>query len=427
MGRFAGRALRVLAANAFWAAVGLAAVGAAFEIALRARGAFAGGEPVSQVFRAGVGFVRPPGAEIRATNDLDYWQVSRANGLGFLDREPPAPERAAASCHFTIIGDSFVEAWEVPIADKVQVRLEELAAAERPDLDLTTSAFGFRDTGAVQQLAFWDAYARALEPKALALVLVLNDLRNNSSLLRGIRHGWDPERLPQTSARRGPDGAFSLLPPDGRYAEFALDPDAAALPAEAPAPPLVLLQRAVRFAYLYRWLRAKRSALFRYDAARDALLSRRVETLRRRPEYAELLRGYSPESTWDMLRGFAQPELAPVVAEALDSTAFALREFRRRADESGAVIVGLLADSFEADRWWPERERVLLTRRLVGLAADAGIPVLNLEEEMRRRGLTTEQVKWAHDAHWNPAGHRLAAEVLWRWLENEGSVCDGGR
>ena len=128
-----------------------------------------------------------------------------------------------------------------------------------------------------------------------------------------------------------------------------------------------------------------------------------------------------------MLRGFAQPELAPVVAEALDSTAFALREFRRRADETGAVIVGLLADSFEADRWWPDRERALLTRRLVGPAADAGIPVLDLEEEMRRRGLTTEQVKWAHDAHWNPAGHRLAAEVLWRWLENEASVCDGGR
>lgn len=421
-----GRSLRVLVANALWAAVGLAAVGAAFEIALRARAPFMS-PPAPVVFRPEAGFVKPPDTELRASNNLDYWQVSRVNSLGFLDREPPSPERAAASCHLTILGDSFIEAREVPITSKVQVRLEELAAAERPDLDLTTSAFGLWDTGQVQQLAFFDAYARPLEPKAVVLALVLNGLRNNSSLLRGIRHGWDPERLPQTSARRGPDGAFSLLPPDAGYAGFALDPDAAALPAETPASPLVLLRRAVRFAYLYRWLRAKRGALFRYDAARDALLSRRVEILRRRPEYAELLRGYSPESTWDMLRGFAQPELAPVVAEALDSTAFALREFRRRADETGAVIVGLLADSFEADRWWPDRERALLTRRLVGLAADAGIPVLDLEEEMRRRGLTTEQVKWAHDAHWNPAGHRLAAEVLWRWLENEASVCDGGR
>ena len=239
-GSFVGRALRVLVANALWAAVGLAAVGAAFEIALRARAPFASGAPVPQVFRAGVGFARPPDMEIRATNDLDYWQVSRVNSLGFLDREPPSPERAASSCHFTIIGDSFIEAWEVPVAEKVQVRLEELAAGERPDLDLATSAFGLRDTGQAQQLAFWDAYARPLEPKALALVLASNDLRNNSSLLRGIRHGWDPEHLPQSSARRGPDGVFSLLPPDERWVEFALDPDAAALPARtAPPPPLI--------------------------------------------------------------------------------------------------------------------------------------------------------------------------------------------
>ena len=368
--------------------------------------------PAPVVFRPEAGFVKPPDTELRASNNLDYRQVSRVNSLGFLDREPPSPERAAASCHLTILGDSFIEAREVPITSKVQVRLEELAAAERPDLDLTTSAFGLRDTRQVQQLAFFDAYARPLEPKAVVLALVLNDLRNNSSLLRGIRHGWDPERLPQTSARRGPDGAFSLLPPDAGYAESALDPDAAALPAETPAPPP-------------RPPAAGGSLRLPVPLAPGQ--AGRAVPLRRRPEYAELLRGYSPESTWDMLRGFAQPELAPVVAEALDSTAFALREFRRRADETGAVIVGLLADSFEADRWWPDRERALLTRRLVGLAADAGIPVLDLEEEMRRRGLTTEQVKWAHDAHWNPAGHRLAAEVLWRWLENEASVCDGGR
>ena len=237
-------------------------------VALRARAPFMS-PPAPVVFRPEAGFVKPPDTELRASNNLDYRQVSRVNSLGFLDREPPSPERAAASCHLTILGDSFIEAREVPITSKVQVRLEELAAAERPDLDLTTSAFGLRDTRQVQQLAFFDAYARPLEPKAVVLALVLNDLRNNSSLLRGIRHGWDPERLPQTSARRGPDGAFSLLPPDAGYAESALDPDAAALPAETPAPPLVLLRRAVRCAYLYRWLRAKRGALFRYDAARS--------------------------------------------------------------------------------------------------------------------------------------------------------------
>lgn len=225
--------LRVLAANAFLAAAGLAVVGAACEIALRAAVPFMS-PPNPLVFRPGVGFVRPAGAEIRSTNGLDYWQVSRANRLGFLDREPPTRERAASSCHLTVIGDSFVEARQVPVAAKFHLRLEELAAAD--GLDLTTSAFGMGDTGQVQQLAFWDAYARPLRPKALVLVLALNDLPDNSSLLRGIRHGWDPEHLPQPSARRGPDGAFSLLPPDERYRDRALDPDAA-VPSGGDAPP----------------------------------------------------------------------------------------------------------------------------------------------------------------------------------------------
>ena len=51
-------------------------------------------------------------------------------------------ERAAASCHIAMIGDSYVEARQVPIADKFHVRLEELAARELRHLDITTSAFG---------------------------------------------------------------------------------------------------------------------------------------------------------------------------------------------------------------------------------------------------------------------------------------------
>ena len=51
-------------------------------------------------------------------------------------------ERAAASCHITMIGDSYVEALQVPIADKFHVRLEDLAARELRHLDVTTSAFG---------------------------------------------------------------------------------------------------------------------------------------------------------------------------------------------------------------------------------------------------------------------------------------------
>ena len=71
-------------------------------------------------FVSGVGTLYEPHAEVRYTNNLDFWTTQRANSLGFLDREPPDPERAAASCHVAVFGDSFVEASQVPIADKLK-------------------------------------------------------------------------------------------------------------------------------------------------------------------------------------------------------------------------------------------------------------------------------------------------------------------
>ena len=94
-------------------------------------------------FVPGVGVLNEPGAEVRWTRQRrNFWVAQRANRWGFLDREPPAPEQAARTCHIAFIGDSFVEAREVPVADKFHVRLEELAARALPRLNITTSAYG---------------------------------------------------------------------------------------------------------------------------------------------------------------------------------------------------------------------------------------------------------------------------------------------
>ena len=56
-----------------------------------------------------------PDMEMRFTNNLDFWTTARTNSLGFLDREPPDPDLAAASCHIAVIGDSFVERLKSPL------------------------------------------------------------------------------------------------------------------------------------------------------------------------------------------------------------------------------------------------------------------------------------------------------------------------
>ena len=135
------RALRLVGWNMLFLVAGLVLIGVVGEMYFRLRA------PFGETFRLyawspNVGGIFAPKSEVRRTNRLDFWTISRTNTLGFLDREPISLERAAASCHVAMIGDSYVQASEVPIADKFHVRLEELAAEELRHLDITTSAFG---------------------------------------------------------------------------------------------------------------------------------------------------------------------------------------------------------------------------------------------------------------------------------------------
>ena len=222
------RALRLVGWNALFLVAGLALIGVVGETYFRWRTPFV--ESVHpNAWSPTAGRVYTPNAEVRHTNGLDFWTESRTNSLGFVDREPIGLERAAASCHVAMIGDSYVEALQVPIADKFHVRLEELAARELRHLDVTTSAFGIFGTGQVNQLAYYDEFARYLRPALLVLVFVSNDFMNNAPILEGLNQGVDPDRLKQVSATRGADGTITLRPPlarcgsaDGRDASSTL-------------------------------------------------------------------------------------------------------------------------------------------------------------------------------------------------------------
>ena len=167
-----------------------------------------------------VGLVLQPNAEVRSINHRDFWTISRTNSLGFLDREPISSERAAESCHITMIGDSFVEAKEVPIDDKFHIRLEELAARQLPHLDITTSAFARGRTGQINQLPYYDEFARHLSPNLVVLVFVQNDFRNNSPILTALWRAVHPDRQPYVTATRDENGTIKLRPPHPDWQRF---------------------------------------------------------------------------------------------------------------------------------------------------------------------------------------------------------------
>ncbi len=362
-------------------------------------------------FVPNVGRLRPPNTEIWHTNRLDYWEVSRTNSLGFLDREPPSPERAAATCHISMIGDSFVEAREVPIHDKFQVRLEELAADELPHLNVTTSAFGIGNTGQVQQLPFYDEYARLLHPKLLVLVFAPNDFRNNAPVLRGLRFQRRVRRnFLEPMVRRRSDGKLELAwfrPRD--QLSFPSSPGAQASWA---ARAMNELADRSRLAF---WLRAKKRAFF---PSVDPGFIRKVEALRRQPGYAAMLEGWRPTMQRDTVLVFARRDLPPLFEDALQYTRFALEQFQQRADRDGAKLAILASHTMKF-------HGTPLFERLSQMAATLDIPVIDQADYILRQGARLGDARWLHDGHWNPAGHRWAAEALLEYIEEHPAICDG--
>ena len=102
-----------------------------------------------------------------------------------------------------------------PSPTNFNVRLEELAAEELRHLDITTSAFGISGTGQVNQLAYYDEFARYLRPALLVLVFVSNDFMNNAPILDGLNREWtrtDSPMSPRHEARMGPSRCNRLIP-----------------------------------------------------------------------------------------------------------------------------------------------------------------------------------------------------------------------
>ena len=404
-------ALRLVGWNALFLVLGLTLIGVVGEMYLRLRAPFLENDAPRAWFPT-VGRTFTPNAEVRRTNRLDFWVESRTNSLGFLDREPIGLERAAASCHIAMIGDSYVEAFQVPIADKFHVRLEELAAEELRHLDVTTSAFGISGTGQVNQLAYYDEFARALRPALLVLVFVDNDFFENAPILYGLYYGMDPDRLTAVSATRGADGTITLRPPHPPFPESRL----AAMASTSPPWHSRVTDRLSDMSPLARWLELKTKAWFPADTDPElidwvALLSRRSA------RYAALFDGWRPTTRGDIWTFPNVRDLPPVYEDALDFTAFALDQFRERADRDGAALVILSSHRIGT-------RGDLAFDRLTALAEPRGIPVIDYNDYVLRQGAEPRRdARWEHNWHWNVAGHRWAAEALLEYLKENQEIC----
>ena len=421
------RILRTAAWNALFIISGLLLIALGGEMYLRLANPFLE-TSIPFHFVDGVGLIRDPNAEARYVSwDDDVYVTSRINSHGFIDREPISPERAAAGCHIAFIGDSFVEAREVPIADKFHVRLEDMAASALPRLAITTQAYGIPGTGQINQLPFYDEYARRLKPKALFLVFFINDFFESSTALMAIVRGIDPDRMPYMTAQRDARGNMALRHPDPEFRPLALPK----LPKPWYGSSWGWL---VRVSYFAKWLDTKEA--IRLDGAvtllkvikiaptePDPRRAARASMIAERPCCASImdgLVGWQPDRDVQeqLSRMFSEEHLLPGLEETLEYTAFGIEQFKRRADRDGVALVILAATDRMGTRGDPQFER------LSAIAEPLGIPVISQYDYVVRQGHDYQDYRWGASTKWNAAGHQWTAEAILEWLKANQDVCD---
>ncbi|HBP16851.1 MAG TPA: hypothetical protein DEA08_03520, partial [Planctomycetes bacterium] len=121
--------------------------------------------------------------------------------------------------------------------------------------------------------------------------------------------------------------------------------------------------------------------------------------------------------------GAARDYLASRHYEAVEAT---YARILARSQEAGVSLRVVLIPSKELvyradyERLFPRQRDYLRNEaqgyeRLAGMAAEAGVPCLDLTPALRRAVEVGERPYFALDPHWSPLGHQLAAEAIAAW------------
>ena len=325
-----------------------------------------------------LGFVFQPNARVRWTNGLEFWVEETSNSLGFLDREPTVP-KPDGMFRVLVIGDSFVAAAQVGVAEKMHVQLEARLRDALGTDKVDTVAFGYSGTGQSNQLSFYDVYGADIDADLVVLLFHSNDFGNNSAVLESVSYGWDPWRPPRL-----------FYEPDESGAAF------------------------VRVGIDANWFDHRLSRRMLDPASHQRLVMERY------PETRALLDGW-PASSVHQDCVFYADELPPLFQRAVASTEHALRLFKERTKNRGEALLLVTTPGVVGGRQYcgdnccyalDERNQL---KRITRMAERVGIPILDLYSVFAERG-DWRDATLPYDAHWSALGHRWAAEAIADYL-----------
>jgi hypothetical protein len=322
--------------------------------------------------------------EVHWTNHAEFWVRERVNSLGFLDREPVIP-KPAGTFRILVLGDSFVEAKQVPIAKKVQVLLEQKLRAAFPGRAIDVVAMGYSGIGQSAELSFYEAFGARLQPDLVIALVVSNDFANNSAVIESIRYGWHP---------RHPPAMFydaDLETQEVRRIDIDMD--------------------------WTKYIMHKATANAEMDyTARTAIL-------RRDPAIARLLEGWPEDSVMTVDALFCTDSPLPLVRQADANTRYAFRQLAELGKRDGFNVLVVAAENVTTLCQEMSTTPNGLMHRLRAATDAAGLELYDLYPAFAALG-NPEAGRFPLDRHWNETGHALAAAAIAEYLRQHPKLLD---
>jgi lysophospholipase L1-like esterase len=371
--------------------LGLALAGMLFEVAVRLV------VPVSDFFwewNPVVGVKLIPGKHGRSVAPGTFDVPVRINSHGYRDREH-SYEKPPGTKRIVLLGDSFIEALQVPIEESLTKLLEDRLRGAGKNAELIN--LGVSGYGTALQYLTLAEYGTRYRPDLVVLFFVGNDVSDNSRRLKGLP--YLPYPVPNGNGGVARDQAGRPL-----FTPFADQSSRLSF--------VTGILR--RYSKAYRLVREKVET----SPALHALLYR-ARLMSTPPEPVKVNADFG---FYEIYRA----DYRPAWEEAWAVTEDLVLEIRRIAEAGGArfglVIVPNAAEVYPG-MWQSVVARVpgmrearldveKPSRRLSEFLTRHDVPHVALLPMFRSRAPELPFLYVPNDGHWSAAGHRLAAELL---------------
>jgi hypothetical protein len=331
----------------------------------------------------------------------DYAIRVRINGQGLRDR-PHAYEPAPGVFRIVVLGDSFMEAYQVELEESLPFLLQERLAARRVE----SVNLGIGGYGTVQQVLYLQEEGLRYRPDLVLLAFFTgNDIQDNSELLQRELFGADDEKTyarPYAHARRL-EAPLEWKPP--QYERVLEEAERTRRKRETLSNRVFRFVQPLVLANLVGQAYARTAARFGAPPAPPAA-----------------------HFGWPFLEGYR----SEVWDQAWLDTRRLMLEGQRLAQHAGAsFVIAVVPAKVQVDAGFRELTRAQypgvtfdetrVNRALSSFCREHGIPLFDPTAAFARTIEAGEPLyHQLEDHHWNARGHALATEELIRFLDAQG-------